>query len=88
MSKSKEGTVNHQAINEGHGYWLYADGESYWGCAVYKFGEVPRQITVELHKKDVAEKVKWYNEKTAEIANAEKEAKEAEEAEKAKTKKS
>lgn len=90
MSKGKEGTVNHRATNEGHGYWLYANGESYWGVAMYRFGEIPRLITVEMHKTNLAEKVKWYNDETAKIAKAEKEAKEAEEAEKeaAKTKKS
>jgi hypothetical protein len=43
----------------GHGYWVYADGYSYWGISVYRNGcDVPIQITEELHnaKADEVEK--------------------------------
>lgn len=33
----------------GHGYWMYADGYSCWGIGLYRDGEVPIQIPVELH---------------------------------------
>lgn len=32
------------------GYWMYADGSSYWGVGLYKGNETPFEITKEMHQ--------------------------------------
>lgn len=55
-----KGSTQKAAQGSGHGYWLYDDGYSYWGINIIRFGQVGVQISEELHKKPVEEKLKWY----------------------------
>ena len=50
MKKSgMQGKSNVEKNKSNYGYWMYADGSSYWGIGVHKGMECPLQTTKELH---------------------------------------
>ena len=40
-----------------HGYWMYADGSSYWGVSLFRGEELPVKITQKRHLLAPAEKL-------------------------------
>lgn len=42
------------------GYWLYADGFSYWGVAVYRYGELPVRADQQVHGLPAEKRVEAY----------------------------
>jgi hypothetical protein len=62
------------------GYFLYEDGMSFWGLNTLRFSNYGVEITDELHKKPVDEKITWYKEDAAKRDKANKEAEAAKKA--------
>ena len=62
------------------GYFLYADGMSFWGLNILRLGNYGVEITDELHKKPVDEKIAWFKDDAEKRDKADKEAEAAKKA--------
>ena len=57
-----------QQEDTGHGYWMYRDGYSYWGLALYRENDLPIECTKAWHDNpDTKAKQGWYAEQHAKM---------------------
>lgn len=55
-----------------HSYWIYSNGNSFWGLGVNLYNEIPLECTIEIHKEtDINKKIQWHADKLIEIAKKE-----------------